>query len=119
MDPRELVRSWRDGEHEAAWGLLAPAWRKRFAGIAGDREPLALFKKGHLPRKEGVVPWDPVVSLFGERLMYLSLPTKEMGVKETPGVLLVYAVQDDGTWSSFRVVTVAEKRYLEPVGVLE
>ena len=51
--------------------------------------------------------------------MYLSLPTKEMGVRETPGVLLVYAVQDDGTWTAFRVVTVAAVRHLEPIGVLD
>ena len=114
-----FVRAWRDGEHAAAWALLAPAWRARFAAVAGDRDPLELFAKARAPRAEGAVPWDPVVSLFGERLMYLSLPTKEMGVQEVPGVLLVYAVQDDGTWTAFRVVTVAAARYLEPIGVLD
>jgi len=78
-----------------------------------------LFAKGRLPRTEGAIPWDPVVTLFGERMMYLSLPTKEMGVLEVPDRLLVYAVQDDGTWAAFRVVNVAEARYLEPIGVLE
>ncbi len=114
-----FVRAWRDGEHQAAWAVLSPAWREKYTAIAGNRDPLALFAKGLLPRAEGAVPWDPVVTIFGERLMYLSLPTKEMGVKEIPGVLLVYAVQDDGTWTAFRMVTIAEAGYIEPVGVLE
>ena len=114
-----FVRAWRDGEHAAAWAILSPAWRERFTKVAGTRDPLELFAKGRLPRTEGAIPWDPVVGLFGVRLMYLSLPTKEMGVRETPGVLLVYAVQDDGTWTAFRVVTVAAARHLEPIGVLD
>ncbi|MFH1531572.1 MAG: hypothetical protein ABIK09_12665 [Pseudomonadota bacterium] len=114
-----FARAWRDGDHKAAWALLSPAWRKTFTAAAGTPDPLELFAKGRLPRAEGVIPWDPVVALFGERLMYLSLPTREMGVLETPGRLLVYAVQDDGTWASFRVVTVGAARYLEPIGVLE
>ena len=112
-----FVRARHDGEHQAAWALLSPAWRERYTALAGDRDPVELFTKGRLPRAEGAVPFDPVVALFGPRLMYLSLPTPEMGVKETPGRLLVYAVQDDGTWTSFRVVTVAAVRYLEPIGV--
>jgi len=114
-----FVRAWRDGEHEAAWDMLSPAWRQRFTDVAGDRDPKAFFARSRLPRTEGAVPWDPIAALFGERLMYLSLPTEEMGVREIPGVLLVYAVQDDGTWTSFRVVTVADERYIEPIMVME
>ena len=114
-----FVRAWRDGETEAAWGMLSPAWRQRFAAAAGDRDPMHLFARSRLPRTEGAVPWDPVAALLGERLMYLTLPTEEMGVRQAPGALLVYAVQDDGTWTSFRVVTAAEGRFLEPIMVLE
>ena len=115
----KFVRAWKDGEHQAAWAVLSPGWREKYTTIAGTRDPLKLFAKGRLPRVEGAIPWDPVVTIFGERLMYLSLPSKGMGVQEIPGVLLVYAVQDDGTWTSFRVVTVAETGFIEPIGVLE
>lgn len=114
-----FVRAWKNGEHEAAWALLSPPWRSRYEAIAGERDAAAIFAKSRVPRAEGEEPWDPVVTLFGERLMYMSLPSQEMGVKETPGRLLVYAVQDDGTWRAFRAVTLAGTLYLEPIGVLE
>jgi hypothetical protein len=113
-----FVRAWRDGEYAAAWEILSPAWRKQFAAIAGEREPMDLFAKGRLPRSEGAIPWDPVVTLFGARLSHFTLPTEEMGVQAISGVLLVYAVQDDGTWTAFRTVTISGARYIEPIGVL-
>lgn len=114
-----FVRAWRDGDHGAAWALLSPGFRARWEAAAGDRDPQALFARSRVPRPGEEVPWDPVVTLFGERLMYLSLPSEEMRVEPEPGRLLVYAVQDDGTWRAFRVVTAGERRTLEPIGVIE